>query len=57
MYQLRSRENTHTHRAGVGEKKKEKEGAEGSLPFVCLPGSSVAAGKVSLDDGARVSPK
>jgi hypothetical protein len=40
MYQLRSRENTHTELGWGRKREKGEEGAEGSLPFVCLPGSS-----------------
>jgi hypothetical protein len=55
MYQLRSRENTHTELGGEKEKKKKKERKDLFHLFVCR--GVVAAGKVSLDDGARVSPK
>jgi hypothetical protein len=56
MYQLRSRENTHTELGGAKEEKeKKKERKDLFHLFVCR--GVVAAGKVSLDDGARVSPK
>jgi hypothetical protein len=55
MYQLRSRENTHTELGGAKEEKeKKKERKDLFHLFVCR---GEVAGKVSLDDGTRVSPK